>query len=54
MSLEPYERWRWLKSEGKWPSWLRNPRLLKWAFFVATIVYRLWLIWRWLSHAHDG
>ena len=33
------------KSGGKWPRWLRDPRLLRWAFFVGVTAYRLWRWW---------
>ena len=33
------------KRGGKWPRWLRNRRLLKWAFFVGVTAYRLWRWW---------
>ena len=30
-----------LKSGRKWPLWLRNPRLLKWALSIGVTAYRL-------------
>ena len=53
MSLETNERWRWLKSGRKWPKWLRNPSLLKWVIFAATLAYRLLLVWYWFTKTFD-
>ena len=47
-------RQRRLKSEKKWPRRLRNPRLLKWAFYVGGITYRLLRWWHFLSGPSDG
>ena len=46
-------RQRRLKSETKWPRWLRNPRLLKWAIYVGGMTYRLWRWWHFLSGLSD-
>ena len=51
--LESMPRQR--RSSGrKWPRWLRNSRLLKWALFVAVMVYRLWKWWHSLAGSPDG
>ena len=42
------------KSGGRWPKWLRTPRLLKWTFFVGINAYRLWRLWRLLQGPTDG
>ena len=33
---------RRLMGGRKWPRWLRNDRLLKWAFWLAKAIYHLW------------
>ena len=52
--LESMPRQRRSKSGRKWPRWLRNPRLLKWAFFVGVMIYRLWRWWLSLTGSTDG
>ena len=47
-------RRRRLKSETKWPRWLRNPRLLKWAFWIGGMSYRLWRWWQFFAGPTDG
>ena len=47
-------RQRRLKSEMKWPRRLRNPRLLKWAFYVGGVTYRLWRWWQFFAGPTDG
>ena len=37
------------KSGKMWPTWLRDPRLLKWSIRIGVIAYRLWRLWRSLS-----
>ena len=55
MSRLEFKPWqRRLKSETKWPRWLRNPRLLKCAFFVGGITYRIWRWWHFHSGSTDG
>ena len=46
--------WRRLKSETKWPHRLRNPRLLKWAFYVGGMSCRLWRFWNFFFGPGDG
>ena len=46
--------WRRLKSGKKWPLWLRNPRLLRWAIFVGVTLYRMWRFWKALTSTPDG
>ena len=41
-------------NERKWPRWLRNPRLLKWAFRVGELTYRLWRLWYFFIGPSDG
>ena len=43
-----------LKSGKTWPRWLRNPRLLKWAFWIGVMLYRLWRWWHSLVGPTDG
>ena len=55
MSALKYKLWRRrLKSGKKWPTWLRDPRLLKWAFYIGGITYRLWRRWLSLTGPTDG
>lgn len=50
--LKPWRRR--LKSGRKWPRWLRNPRLLRWAIFVGVTLYRLWRLWKSLTGTFEG
>ena len=52
--LEPMPRQRRSKSGRKWPRWLRDPRLLKWAFCIGGMAYRLWRWWHSLTGPTDG
>ncbi len=45
MDLKTNERQQRLKRTSKWPSWLRAPFLLKWAFRIGMLAYRLWRLW---------
>jgi hypothetical protein len=45
MSLDTNEQQQRLKRTSKWPSWLRAPFLLKWAFFLGPFVARFVRFW---------
>lgn len=47
-------RRRRLKNGVKWPSWLRDPRMLKWAFFVGLNIWRYWRLLKGLTDMFDG
>ena len=42
------------KSGKSWPSWLRNPRLLKWAFRIGKIIYDLIRLLLFLTGDNDN
>lgn len=42
------------KSGGRWPKWLRSPRLLRWVFIVGLLIFRLWRFLNWLMGPPDG
>lgn len=50
MDTETNERPQQLKKQGKLPSWLRSPALLKWAIRLGWGAYRLWRVWNWFNH----
>ena len=55
MSESRSEPWQQrLKSGRMWPLWLRNPRLLKWAFAIGVTAYRLARLWFSLTGKPDG
>ena len=43
-----------LKSVMKWPLQLRNPRLLKWTFYIGVTAYRLARLWLSLTGPPEG
>ena len=49
MSLDTNEQQQRLKRTSKWPSWLRASFLLKWAFRLGPIVFRLVRLWQRLN-----
>ncbi|MCY4459339.1 MAG: hypothetical protein OXC26_02895 [Albidovulum sp.] len=49
MTFETNERRQRLKRTSKSPKWLRAPFLLKWAFRLGVLAYRVWRFWNALS-----
>jgi hypothetical protein len=52
--IEAKPRRRRLRNGRRWPKWLRDPRLLKWAFIVGLYIWRLWRLWKELTSSLDG
>lgn len=54
MVFETDQRQQRLKRKRKWPKWLRSRTLLKWAFYIGWLAFRLWRFWHALSDDPDS